>query len=133
MATKKEDKKELQHSEWAEQIAECQSSGMKIKDWCKMKGISCNTYYRRLHVVKMERNEKAEQQKQKIVPICIAEELCGTTVPAASQPSVITALRLSCRKAYRRTRSTHCSEGLNNAEGPVCFQYLHRVRSYGYA
>lgn len=92
MATKKEDKKELQHSEWAEQIAECQSSGMKIKDWCKMKGISCSTYYRRLYVVKMERNEKAEQQKQKIVPICIAEELCGTTVPAASQPSVINAL-----------------------------------------
>ncbi|MDD6270192.1 MAG: hypothetical protein PUA84_09095 [Oscillospiraceae bacterium] len=39
MPTKKEDKKELRHIEWAEQIAECQSSGMKIKDWCKMKGI----------------------------------------------------------------------------------------------
>ena len=30
MPTKKEDKKELRHSEWVEQIAECQSSGMKI-------------------------------------------------------------------------------------------------------
>ena len=31
MPTKKEDKKKLRHIEWAEQIAECQSSGMKIK------------------------------------------------------------------------------------------------------
>ena len=31
MPTKKEDKKKLRHNEWAEQIAECQRSGMKIK------------------------------------------------------------------------------------------------------
>ena len=31
MPTKKEDKKKLRHSECAEQIAECQSNGMKIK------------------------------------------------------------------------------------------------------
>ena len=95
MATKKEDKKELRHREWAKQIAECQSSGMKIKDWCKMKDISCNTYYRRLHVVKMERNEKAEQPMQKIVPLSIAEEVCGAAVPAASQPLIINKTRES--------------------------------------
>ena len=43
MATNKEVKKELRHRVWADQIAECQSSGMKIKDWCEMKGISYNT------------------------------------------------------------------------------------------
>lgn len=48
MATIREVKRELRHREWAEEIAECQSSGMKIKEWCRMKGISCNTYYRRL-------------------------------------------------------------------------------------
>ena len=31
MPTKKEDKKKLRHNEWAEQIAECQSSRIKIK------------------------------------------------------------------------------------------------------
>lgn len=39
MATIKSVKKELRHRGWAEEIAECQSSGMKIKDWCRMKGI----------------------------------------------------------------------------------------------
>ena len=37
MATKKEDKKELRHSEWAEQIVECQSSGMKIYAYSQKK------------------------------------------------------------------------------------------------
>lgn len=41
MATIREVKKELRHREWAEEIAECQSSGMKIRNWCRMKGISC--------------------------------------------------------------------------------------------
>ena len=40
MATIREVKKELRHREWAEEIAECQSSGMKIRNWCQMKGIS---------------------------------------------------------------------------------------------
>ena len=92
MATNKEVKKELRHRVWADQIAECQSSGMKIKDWCEMKGISYNTYYRRLHVVRMEQHEKAEHPMQKIVPIDVAAVLCKTPVLAASQPSVINAL-----------------------------------------
>ena len=89
MATNKEVKKELRHRVWADQIAECQSSGMKIKDWCEMKGISYNTYYRRLHVVRMELHEKAEHPMQKIVRIDVAAALCEAPVPAASQSSVI--------------------------------------------
>ncbi|MCR4645622.1 MAG: hypothetical protein K5695_09480 [Oscillospiraceae bacterium] len=52
MATIKEVKKELRHREWAKEIAECQSSGMRIKEWCQMKGINSNIYYRRLRVVR---------------------------------------------------------------------------------
>ena len=37
MATKKEDKKELRHSEWEEQIADCQSNGMKIYAYSQKK------------------------------------------------------------------------------------------------
>lgn len=44
MPTKKEDKKELRHIEWAEQIAECQSSGMKIKKRLHSKFQECNHY-----------------------------------------------------------------------------------------
>ena len=39
MATIKSVKIELRHRRGAEEIAECQSSGMKIKEWCQMKGI----------------------------------------------------------------------------------------------
>ena len=44
MPTKKEDKKKLRHSECAEQIAECQSNGMKIKKRLHSKFQECNHY-----------------------------------------------------------------------------------------
>lgn len=71
MATIKEVKMKLHRQEWAEDIAECQSSGMKIADWCRMKGISMNTYYRRLRAV---RNALLEKSEQSIVPLSIAAE-----------------------------------------------------------
>ena len=71
MSTIREVKMELHRQEWAEDIAECQSSGMKIADWCRMKGISMNTYYRRLRSVRTALLEKSEQS---IVPLSIAAE-----------------------------------------------------------
>ena len=35
MPTIREVKTELRHREWAEQIQECQSSGMTVTAWCK--------------------------------------------------------------------------------------------------
>ena len=75
MATIKEVKKELRHRKWAEEIAECQSSGMKIRNWCQMKGISCNTYYRRLQIVRAELLAQTEQSVQQIVPLSSAMAL----------------------------------------------------------
>ena len=72
MATIREVKKELRHREWAEEIAECQSSGMKIRNWCQMKGISCNTYYRRLQIVRTELLAQTEQSMQQIIPLSSA-------------------------------------------------------------
>lgn len=69
MATIKEIKRELRYREWAEEIAECQSSGMKTKAWCQMKGISCNTYYRRLHVVRTALLAQTSPTAQKIIPL----------------------------------------------------------------
>ena len=54
MPTIREVKTELRHREWAEQIQECQSSGMTVTAWCKEKGISQHTYYSRLNVVRKE-------------------------------------------------------------------------------
>jgi transposase len=39
MPTIREVKTELRHREWAEQIQECQSSGMTVTAWCKEKGM----------------------------------------------------------------------------------------------
>ena len=82
MATIREVKKELRHREWAEEIAECQSSGMKIRNWCQMKGISCNTYYRRLQIVRTELLAQTEQSMQQIIPLSSAMAL----QPSAPEP-----------------------------------------------
>ena len=37
MATK-EEKRELLHRKWEEQIAECESSNMPVKEWCAVNG-----------------------------------------------------------------------------------------------
>lgn len=42
MARMKQIKKNLRHREWAEEIAECRSSGMQIKEWCRKNGIRAN-------------------------------------------------------------------------------------------
>ena len=74
MATIKEIKRELRYREWAEEIAECQSSGMKISEWCQKKGISCNTYYRRLRIVRNEFLERSEAPLREIVPLSISPD-----------------------------------------------------------
>lgn len=59
MPTIREVKTEIRHREWAEQIQECQSSGMTVTAWCKEKGISQHTYYSRLNVVRKELLKRA--------------------------------------------------------------------------
>lgn len=86
MPTIKEVKKELRHREWAEQITECQSSGMSVREWCQSKGLSCSTYYSRLRIVRTELLEKADGAMQKIIPINVSTEL--NEVPVESQPAV---------------------------------------------
>lgn len=60
MPTIKEVKMKLRHREWAEQIAECQNSGMSVREWCQSKGLSYNTYYRRLRAVRLDLLKQAE-------------------------------------------------------------------------
>ena len=73
MAKKKSDNRIREHEVWAEQIAECQSSGMKVRDWCKTKGISFNTYYRRLNVVKKE--QISIEETPKIVSLSVSADI----------------------------------------------------------
>ncbi len=96
MATIREVKKELRHREWAEEIAECQSSGMKIRNWCRMKGISCNTYYRRLQIVRTELLAQTEQSMQQIVPLSSAMAL------QSSAPEPVLEASAACEKIMIR-------------------------------
>ena len=98
MATIKEVRKEQRHREWAKEIAECQSSGMKIRNWCQMKGISCNTYYRRLQIVRAELLAQTEQSMQQIVPLSFAMAL----QPSAPEP--VLEASAACEKVMIRKK-----------------------------
>ena len=76
---------EFRHREWAEQIQECQSSGMTVTAWCKEKGISQHTYYSRLNVVRKELLKRAELPLQQIVPLSVSQSVTCTTATVQTQ------------------------------------------------
>ena len=89
MPTIKEVKMELRHREWAEQIAECQNSGMSVREWCQSKGLSYNTNYRRLRAVRLDLLKQADSPMQKIVPISVSNELCEAPSPVVPQHAAL--------------------------------------------
>lgn len=88
MASIREVKKKLRQREWAEEIAECQNSGMKIKEWCQMKGISSNTYYRRLRMVRAALLEQDTQTMQQIIPLSSSAALQRFETDAIQSPPI---------------------------------------------
>ena len=70
-------KQEVRHREWAEQVRECQSSGLSIREWCKQKGVNVYTYYRRLRTLREEVLETKGTAAPQIVPISISNEISG--------------------------------------------------------
>ena len=71
----KDVKKEIRHEKWREEISECQSSGLKVKEWCENKGLNTNTYYNRLRVIREEILALPESEVQEIVPVSISNEI----------------------------------------------------------
>ena len=98
MATIREVKKKLRHREWAEGIAECQSSGMTIKDWCRMKGISCNSYYRRLRAVRTALLEQTAHTMPQIVPVSSAVALQRSEAETIHSSAVLANEKIMIRK-----------------------------------
>ena len=45
-------KNQMTLKNWAEEAAECQSSGMTVSAWCELHGIKVKTYYYRLRQVR---------------------------------------------------------------------------------
>ena len=72
--TTKEEKRELLHKQWEEQIAECESSNMSVKEWCAEKGMNLNTFYGRISALKKDKLKQSVQQTQEIVPLSVIQE-----------------------------------------------------------
>ena len=85
--TTKEEKRELLHRKWEEQIAECESSNMPVREWCAVNGVNLNTFYGRVLALKRERLKQSGQQTQEIVPLSVIQE-SGTTNSETVVPKV---------------------------------------------
>ena len=77
MASISEVKTNLRHREWEEQIRECQSSGTKVRDWCKTNGLNETTYYRRLRIVREEYLQNTGNSVHQIVSVGVSNEIAG--------------------------------------------------------
>ena len=45
-------KSQMTLKNWAQEVAECQSSGMRVSAWCELHGIKVKTYYYHLQRVR---------------------------------------------------------------------------------
>ena len=88
MLTTKVEKRELLHKQWEEQIAECESSNMSVKEWCAAKGMNLNTFYGRISALKKERLKQNAQQTQEIVPLSVIHESNTADSETAVVPNV---------------------------------------------
>ncbi len=87
MLAAKEEKRELLHRKWEEQIAECESSNMPVKEWCAENGVNLNTFYARISALKKDKLKQSVQQTQEIVPLSVIQE-SGTTNSETVVPKV---------------------------------------------
>ena len=87
MMTTKEEKRELLHRQWEEQIVECESSNMPVKEWCTENGVNLNTFYARISALKKDKLKQSVQQTQEIVPLSVIQE-SGTTNSETVVPKV---------------------------------------------
>ena len=87
MLAAKEEKRELLHRKWEEQIAECESSNMPVKEWCAENGVNLNTFYARISALKKDKLKQSVQQTQEIVSLSVIQE-SGTTNSETVVPKV---------------------------------------------
>ena len=87
MLATKEEKREMLHRKWEEQIAECESSNMPVKEWCAENGVNLNTFYARISALKKDKLKQSVQQTQEIVPLSVIQE-SGTTNSETVVPKV---------------------------------------------
>ena len=83
----KEEKRELCRREWAERIAECESSNMSVREWCAANGVNVNTYYGRVAALKKDTAKTKKKPTQDIVPLSAVKE--KPDVPSAVKSETV--------------------------------------------
>ena len=83
----KEEKRELCRREWAERIAECESSNMSVREWCAANGVNVNTYYGRVASLKKDTAKTKKKPTQDIVPLSAVKE--KPDVPSAVKSETV--------------------------------------------
>ena len=83
----KEEKRELCRREWAERIAECESSNMSVREWCAANGVNVNTYYGRVAALKKDTAKTKKTPTQDIVPLSAVKE--KPDVPSAVKSETV--------------------------------------------
>ena len=67
---------------WSERIASCRNSGMSVREWCKVNGISPSTYYNQQRkVFEVSKSEAESEQNPQFTEIRILKE---SHTPAAT-------------------------------------------------
>ena len=87
MLAAKEEKRELCRREWAERIAECESSNMSVREWCAANGMNVNTYYGRVAALKKDTAKTKKTPTQDIVPLSAVKE--KSDVPSAVKSETV--------------------------------------------
>ena len=87
MLAAKEEKRELCRREWAERIAECESSNMSVREWCAANGVNVNTYYGRVAALKKDTAKTKKTPTQDIVPLSAVKE--KPDVPSAVKSETV--------------------------------------------
>ena len=87
MLAAKEEKRELCRREWAERIAECESSNMSVREWCAANGMNVNTYYGRVAALKKDTAKTKKTPTQDIVPLSAVKE--KPDVPSAVKSETV--------------------------------------------
>lgn len=90
--------------EWQKRILDCQSSGMRVKAWCRENGISTGSYYFHLRKIResvLEENQIVSLEKPKPATsdaIHIESGSITITLPENASPEQLTAVLLALKQ-----------------------------------
>lgn len=111
-------KTRFRKEQWKKLILECQSSGMKVEDWCARHDVTKHTYYYWLHKIREEvcENLPAVREESKPVPFKKLE----VTAPVANSSAAVIIHLPSATVEVMEGTSQHTVEAVLLALRNIC-------------